>query len=117
MSRRKVIKFYDHVWRVSYCVIFGGTKQQAYEHCCKLNGETPSDSFIGSRADASTFYNEGRKTVVFWFASNKPGLGLIAHEAVHAAVFVLSTSGMKIELEYDEALAYYVQYLCEKITG
>ena len=42
--------------------------------------------------------------------------GLVAHECVHAAVFICDHKGVPIEIDYDEAFAYMVDYLVTNVV-
>lgn len=46
--------------------------------------------------------------------STKPILSLIAHEAVHASGWILSSMGVSADFDNDEVQAYLVQYIVER---
>ena len=61
-------------------------------------------------------HSEKRPFETWILLSPKPKLGEIAHEAVHAAHFLLKDVGVKITPDNDEPLAYLVQWIVDELT-
>jgi hypothetical protein len=56
----------------------------------------------------------GRLTHTAVIHSKSKAISVIAHEAVHAASFIISEMGDRASFENDEVVAYLVQYICEE---
>lgn len=52
--------------------------------------------------------------LIMWFKSPKD-LGAVAHESVHAAVWILERCGVCLDSDHDEPLAYLVQFFTNSI--
>jgi hypothetical protein len=82
----------------------------------------PAEAF-GPESGAKTLWFEGYREdagpsaiLMFWFPADTnrddpEDLAMLAHEALHAANFVLSARGMTLSLENDEAYAYYLSWI------
>lgn|GEM_PF-4294464 len=57
---------------------------------------------------------EGRLPFCAVIHSRSAAISVIAHEAVHAASFILDEMGVVADFDNDELQAYLVQYICEK---
>jgi hypothetical protein len=67
-----------------------------------------------SRGDGYTIlFQNGKTSVVIW-TRLKNDMGVLAHEATHAASFTLGRAGVKASFDNDEAHAYLVGLLTEK---
>lgn len=81
-------------------------------YSCKGESLTFKGSFeCGACAHTKRFSNGG---VCMWFM-DPPNHGLIAHEIFHAIDHVFDNIGIKLSDESDEAYAYAIQYLTNKI--
>ena len=49
--------------------------------------------------------------------SKSAAMSVIAHEAVHAASFILGAMGAIADYDDDEVQAYIVQHICEKVEA
>lgn len=50
-----------------------------------------------------------------WFESCRPSPDIIAHESIHAAIFVLDNAGVKIDPDNHEALTYLAESIVRKV--
>lgn len=68
-----------------------------------------------SKGRAALFSNNG----LFLFSRRLPSdsfyAGVLSHEIFHCATFLLSTVGIPLVKETEEAFAYQIQYLTQKI--
>lgn len=55
------------------------------------------------------------KSSVIWFKDNKPGGGIVAHEALHAAFHCLNLSAVHPTAEEHETLAYLQEFIIRQI--
>lgn len=67
-------------------------------------------------AAAAVLHSDERPFECWVLLSKKPLLGEIAHEAVHAANFLLRDLGVETTMKNDEPHAYLVQWICEELT-
>jgi hypothetical protein len=70
----------------------------------------------GAGSSATCYFLDGDAAVVIslWEGSNTP---LIAHEAVHAAMYFCDHLGISTTHENDETLSYLVQWVVAKVMG
>lgn len=72
--------------------------------------------FCRPLTDGKTFQFNSGKILVQLPVIPKKGSETLAHEIVHAAMFVLDRAGVKIDADNDEALAYLVGYLTREVN-
>lgn len=79
---------------------------------------------VGDGYGAKTIWlstNRG-SAAILWFPAwidlrNARHVGTIAHEAYHAATFILRDRGMKTTPHVDEAVAYHITWMVENVVG
>jgi hypothetical protein len=74
----------------------------------------------GKNSDArfEVHSKEGREIGVLWFNTKnaeKPNMEIIAHEAFHAAHWILQKQGLWLTDSSEEAYAYLIQFIVKKI--
>jgi hypothetical protein len=71
-----------------------------------------SDS--GYLANCMYMRREGKLPFTCVIHSRSVAVSVIAHEAVHAANYILDGMGMQADFDNDEVQAYIVQHICER---
>lgn len=61
------------------------------------------------------FSNDQTAVRLNYYPSTAKDFGLVQHEIFHCIEFILDSIGMKLTYSSDEAYAYLIQYLTEKI--
>lgn len=117
-ERRKIksYKFQDSLFRFEWMVFLGGERNKAIEIFANGLSVPPWLGPINHQAEASFMAHNDFKCGLFWFRYPQPKPAIIAHEAVHAAMFALNKLQIAaIDTKNEELVAYYVQWLVEKI--
>lgn len=90
-----------------------GDRAAARRHLTRTHGDCPEIGF--DRSEGKTVWDEGKDLWVFvWVLRQKDRamtLDSLAHEAVHAALRILHTRGVKVDPDNDEALTYLVGHI------
>lgn len=114
----------DPVYGVAYTVLWN-VKSGAKEHAAVLNylqkdwgipipQEHANIANIGDNTGQCSGY---RKNILIMFAyDSKPGVGVLVHECFHAINFVAIWNNLKFNIENDEHMAYYLEWLCSAIA-
>lgn len=90
--------------------VFIGSTEEARKHL-------PEDlCFRGGYLARTWQYGEAKKFRVY-IHSETAALSVIAHEAVHAASFILDHLHIKADFNNDELQAYIVQFIVEKVEN
>lgn len=108
----RTIRFYDEVYQKTFYVFIGGTSKD-FITAMKRRGVNfgKGDEFDG--AYFKGFENKRADYCFIWI--NSYDKELLAHECLHATIYVLDKAGVPINKKTDEASCYYLQYLLQKI--
>lgn len=107
--------WYCDVWKENFWFFIGWKKEDFISWIKKHSGH---DIYIGEQAAGHTSWVSDSKgsRVCIWI-KKKGGVQfheILAHEAVHAANFVLGPRGAKLDFENDEMQAYLVGAIVRK---
>jgi len=109
----KHILLYDSVFQFGWCLIVGGTEEQATKLLEKkfgfYFGETRISNFSGFFAANAT----NRKQCAIWI-ENKKSLSTMVHEATHAAIYVAEYLNLDVNYR-NEVVSYYAEYLFKEL--
>jgi hypothetical protein len=61
-------------------------------------------------------YEKGEEIFIILNQKENLSVGVLAHEVIHAANFIFYSRGIKLDIENDEAYAYLVEYLMDKLS-
>lgn len=109
----KIIHLADHdpVYRRDLTVLIG-KQTDAWEYLSTQEGmEEPLDP-----TDKALFIHCGSKAWI-WVPHLKgpSGIGLLAHEAVHASWWALQYAGIPTSADTEEAYAYYLEFIVRTV--
>jgi hypothetical protein len=109
----KHILLHDSVFQFGWCLIVGGTEEQATNLLEKkygfyFGGEKPN-KFSGF----FTFKNSNRRQCALWVL-NKKRLDTMVHEATHAAIYVAEQLNLDVN-HSNEVVSYYAEYLVKEL--
>lgn len=115
MSRPTSFTLYAAVWDTDIAVYCGGSLARAnklFRRRLKIADVEIEDrpSIIGSNLRI-----DGIKPTAIWFRDVKPSGSIVAHEAMHATIWVLAQSGVSLTPESEEAYAYMVGWIVREI--
>lgn len=97
------------------CIVqLGGSIQQAETLYSKKIAPV---QFTGNQPNmiACCLHSDLCKSSVIWFKHPKPGGGLVAHEALHAAFHILELSAVRPTAQEHETLAYLQEFIIRQI--
>ena len=121
MAKRKTdgsIRFalFDPVFLTAITVQVGGSVNDALRRYARRIGETPWAVEEASGRQAMFSRCRPHKSGCLWLREYDPAY--LAHEAVHAANYLLGEkSGLALSNETEEAYAYYVEWLVREVTA
>jgi hypothetical protein len=104
-----------------YCteivVSIGQTDDEIFDECKKNWESEKYEDVVISAVSCQTLANcsYNSKMLMIRFKEKKPKDGLIAHEAFHAAFRILNSIGINPSYETEEAYAYLLDYIVNKI--
>lgn len=104
-----------------YCtevaVSIGQTDDEIFAECKKRwPVDKYEDAVIGSvSCQYPGSFTRSSQFMIIRFKEKKPKDGLIAHEAFHAAFYILNSIGLYASYETEEAYAYLLDYIVNKI--
>lgn len=104
-----------HIYPFEVAVAFNLPYNELSKELQKILPKELHDEIDGldGRYDARTyFFEQGGQTVINFHEVSD---SLIAHEAFHAACFILNHIGMQLTRESEEAYAYLIGYLVDEI--
>lgn len=105
-STMRIITIPVCVWRCAVVIYCGGERDEAFKRFakqCKIEQEPMQPN----NAEATTLTSGMTKDAAIWFRDKEPCAGVVAHEAVHAALHILRAS----EVADEEATAYLVDFI------
>ena len=115
MANTEYIEFNNGIYPCPLCIAVGKDWQNDDfdDSCCRgIEDDVPATTY-------DTHFEEKRKCVLIRFASKKAmTMEVIAHEALHATLFILDYIGDCVTVEHQEHAAYILQWVvscCEKI--
>lgn len=115
MANTEYIEFNNGIYPCPLCIAVGKDWQNDDfdDSCCReIEDDVPATTY-------DTHFEEKRKCVLIRFASKKAmTMEVIAHEALHATLFILGYIGDCVTVEHQEHAAYILQWVvscCEKI--
>lgn len=101
------------MYRQKFHVSFGGTLEDA---CHTFKFDYDKDL---QHCEALTLTEEHGRTqkpvILLWFRDENPKPGVVAHECFHAVVSSLRERGMSLSAKSEEAYAYYLDWLVDKV--
>lgn len=114
-SKRKVKYIWDEPGKFHWMVVFGGSLQDGVNQYSKKTGIEPWD--VSGRVPLGHFTGViGQRNGLIWFPGDRPKKSIIAHECVHAALFMFEANALKVlNTDTEEFFAYYVEFLFESI--
>jgi hypothetical protein len=104
-----------------YCtelvVSIGQTDDEIFDECKKRWEWDKYESVVISSVSSQSLANFSSNSKMFMirFKEKEPKDGLIAHEAFHAAFRILNSIGLNPSYETEEAYAYLLDYIVNKI--
>ena len=115
MAYTEYIEFNNGIYPCPLCIAVGKDWQNDDfdDSCCReIEDDVPATTY-------DTHFDEKRKCVLIRFASKKAmTMEVIAHEALHATLFIFGYIGDCVTVEHQEHAAYILQWVvscCEKI--
>jgi hypothetical protein len=111
MAKRKPKHFYLELYRMNYYYCIGWT-QKAVENYLRTTFNYDTD--LGHADGYTIRISDNRGCTILIWTKDKNDLGVLAHEATHAASFTLGRAGVKADFDNDEACAYLVGLLVDK---
>jgi len=111
----KIIKLFDPIYRANLRVMINCSFDDCRKHTLKeFNTELQENN---SLANGKAFaLSDGSYLVwVEKFNWSIDCQGVLVHELLHIAFYVIGDRGIKIDSDEDEALAYYFEYLFNSV--
>ena len=115
MANTEYSEYNNGIYPCPLCVAVGRDWQNddLYETCCQeLDGDVSARTY-------DTHFMEDKKCVLIRFASKKAmTMEVIAHEALHATLFILDYIGSGITVDNSEPACYLLQWVvrcCEQV--
>lgn len=100
-------------------VVLISDKQKYIKKFCKDN-KYPEDAFNGNYIGRCNLFKvDCDKFMVneIVIHSRSAAISVIAHEAVHAACYIMDSACMNMNGDSAELAAYIVQHICEEVEG
>ena len=115
MANTEYFEYNNGIYPCPLCIAVGMDWQNDDfdETCCQeIEGDVRARTY-------DTHFEEKRKCVLIRFASKKAmTMEVIAHEALHATLFILGYIGSEITVDNSEPACYLLQWVvrcCEKV--
>ena len=115
MTKTKLVTIPVGTYSTHLYVFVGGNKDRAAnfynKNCHEVNWNWDEGD-----PTASTLISKYSRGVVIWFRDNPPKLTTIQHECLHAAWFIIESTGCDVKTDTQEVLAYLQEYLFARIA-
>lgn len=111
--KNKLIHIYDEMFQANIYVSYGVSKDDFIKQIKKYLGLDYDKDKLRNGKMAVFFNDKGEEIVWIWTESKQ--VDILAHEASHATNYILSRAGIKLSDDSDEAFAYYIQYIINKV--
>ena len=115
MANTEYIEFNNGIYPCPLCIAVGKDWQNDDfddSFCREIEEDVPATTY-------DTYFEEKRKCVLIRFASKKAmTMEVIAHEALHATLFILGYIGIESTVYNSEPACYLLQWVvscCEKV--
>lgn len=109
-------KFDIDIYPVHFYVYKGISDKEFKKLLKKDSKGKASESFIdGLCGEFEGVVNDFKGHIVIRFKDKKPSTGVLVHECFHATVAVMEYVGVKMADESDEAWAYLLQEITNKV--
>lgn len=113
MAAVRTFALHNEVWCYTLFIRIGGTREQAerwIDRKFKKNGK------IREGPTATTFYLDSERDHLIWFLE-RPGTGIIAHEAFHSVLHVCRHLRLGPPCDAnEEAYAYLIEWTARQIA-
>ncbi len=96
-------------------VSIGQTDEALYEDIRANISEKKFNKIIANQTSIATTFKLKTGCILIRFKDNIDNPGIVAHEAFHAIVYLFEKIGIEYAYESEEAYAYTLEYLTNKI--
>jgi DNA primase len=96
-------------------VSIGQTDEALYEDIQENTSKKDFDKYMANQKAIATTHKLRSGCILIRFKDNIDNIGIVAHEAFHAVVFLFKKIGIEYAYESEEAYAYTLEYLTNKI--
>lgn len=111
----KNFKLSNDIYHVDIYVFAGHTYEQAQKLWYKrIKHQGPVNKDDGRKAASVFVYEYNRKPMV-WFRDVKPSAATMAHEGLHLVHYILSTLGLNLTDESEEAYTYLLEWFIRQL--
>lgn len=120
MSKLRLMMFDPILYPRKVWVAIGGTIKQLQDRFTDEEGNELDEDTTGFAAKTGQAKSKetGNLGVLIWFPKTEDvKCGNIAHEAVHAALFIANEMGFRVEVYNDEPIAYLVGWIAGCINA
>jgi DNA primase len=96
-------------------VSIGQTDEDLYEEIEENTSKKDFDKYMANQKAIATTHKLRSGCILIRFKDDIDNPGIVAHEAFHAVVFLFKKIGIEYAYESEEAYAYTLEYLTNKI--
>ena len=96
-------------------VSIGQTDEALYEDIGENTSKKDFDKYMANQTSIATTHKLRSGCILIRFKDDIDNPGIVAHEAFHAIVFLFKKIGIEYAYESEEAYAYTLEYLTNKI--
>jgi len=96
-------------------VSIGQTDEALYEEIEENTSKKDFDKYMANQKAIATTHKLRSGCILIRFKDDIDNIGIVAHEAFHAVVFLFKKIGIEYAYESEEAYAYTLEYLTNKI--
>ena len=112
IKKHKPQHIYCDTYGINYYISYG-ISREAYRDSVKriLKCEPAKATASG----CATVYERDDGNVIYWLWTKKKNISHLAHEIFHVIYFSLSDRGFRLSDESQEAFAYQIEFLMDKV--
>lgn len=105
------LEIYGHVIGIS----IGQSDDDLYEQIQEHLSRKKFDKYMANQDSIATTHKLKTGAIIIRFKDDIDDAGIVAHESLHAVVFLFKKIGIEFSYESEEAYAYTLEYLTNQI--